>query len=155
DPIELHRLLAQLKNEGVDHLALEASSHGLDQYRIDGVAIAAAAFTNITRDHLDYHQNFERYLESKLRLFELVGDRGVAVVNADAPHSDAFIAAAHRQDLQLLTVGKSGESLKVVSIEPEDRGQRLRVLYDGHVHDVLLPLAGAFQASNALVAAAL
>src|SRR5215469_13416456 len=88
DPIETHRLLAELAREGIDHLALEASSHGLDQYRLDGVDIAAVAFTNITRDHLDYHQDFARYLAAKLRLFsEVAADSAVAVVNLDAPYA--------------------------------------------------------------------
>ena len=83
DPVEIHRLLAQLKQDGVEHLAIEASSHGLDQYRLDGVTIAAAGFTNITRDHMDYHATFEDYLAAKLRLFtEVVADGGVAVVNS-------------------------------------------------------------------------
>ena len=95
DPVELHRLLADLKHEGIEHLALEASSHGLDQYRLDGVEIAAVAFTNITRDHLDYHPTFEHYLASKLRLFtEIVRGDGLAVVNADAEHAGQFIDAA-------------------------------------------------------------
>src|ERR1700733_12251935 len=93
DPVEIHHLLAQLKQDGVEHLAIEASSHGLDQYRLDGVVVAGAGFTNITRDHMDYHATFEDYLAAKLRLFtEVVADGGVAVVNSDAEHSDAFIA---------------------------------------------------------------
>ncbi len=102
DPIEIHRLLAQMAKEGIDHLALEASSHGLAQYRLDGVDIAAVAFTNITRDHMDYHPTFEDYLTAKLRLFtEVVRDGGVAVVNADAAHADRFIAAAAARGLKL------------------------------------------------------
>ena len=95
-PIEIHRICSpQLKRDGVEHLAVEASSHGLDQFRLDGVEIAAVGFTNITRDHMDYHPTFEAYLACKLRLFaELVRDGGVAVVNADTEHADAFIAAA-------------------------------------------------------------
>jgi UDP-N-acetylmuramoyl-L-alanyl-D-glutamate--2,6-diaminopimelate ligase len=115
DPIALHRLLADLKFEGVDYLALEASSHGLDQYRLDGVRISAAAFTNITRDHLDYHATFEDYLAAKLRLFtELLRDGGMAVVNTDAEHADCFVSAAQDRRLELLTVGMSGETLKLL-----------------------------------------
>jgi len=154
DPIELHRLLAEMKAEGVDHLALEASSHGLDQYRLDGVEIAAAAFTNITRDHLDYHPSFEDYLDAKLRLFtELVRADGIAVVNTDAAHAEHFVRAVRARDLRLLTVGESGETLKLVSRTPRADGQTLSVEYDGRTYNVSLPLAGSFQASNALVAA--
>ena len=98
-PVELHRILAELKRDGVDHLAVEASSHGLDQFRLDGVDIAAVGFTNITRDHMDYHPTFEAYLDCKLRLFgELVRDGGVAVVNADAEHAGRF--HRHGQEAQ-------------------------------------------------------
>ncbi len=156
DPIELHRLLAQLKQDGIDHLALEASSHGLDQYRLDGVAIAAAAFTNITRDHMDYHAGFEAYLDAKRRLFaEVVRDGGAAVINADAAHADRFLEVAARRGLRVLTVGEHGETLRLASLTPQGAGQRLAVVYDGRTHAIALPLAGRFQASNALVAAAL
>jgi UDP-N-acetylmuramoyl-L-alanyl-D-glutamate--2,6-diaminopimelate ligase len=156
DPIELHRLLAKMKAEGVDCLALEASSHGLDQYRLDGVDIAAAAFTNITRDHLDYHPTFEDYLATKLRLFsEIVRADGVAVVNADAAHAERFVEAARMRDLRLLTVGESGHTLKLLSYTPQSDGQTLSIQYDGRTYAVSLPLAGSFQASNALVAAGL
>jgi UDP-N-acetylmuramoyl-L-alanyl-D-glutamate--2,6-diaminopimelate ligase len=156
DPIALHRLLAQLKRAGIDRLALEASSHGLDQYRLDGVRISAAAFTNITRDHLDYHASFENYLHAKLRLFtELVRDGGVAVVNADAHHAAEFCSAARERKLKLLTVGETGDTLKLVARYAHGDGQDLCVMFKGSARDVPLPLAGAFQASNALVAAAL
>jgi UDP-N-acetylmuramoyl-L-alanyl-D-glutamate--2,6-diaminopimelate ligase len=150
-PIELHRLLADLKHDGVDHLAMEASSHGLDQYRLDGVVIAAVGFTNISRDHMDYHPTFDAYLATKLRLVELA--QAVAVVNADAGHADAFIAAAERRGLDVLSVGEKGESLTLVSRAPRAGGQSLSILHGGRSHTVELPLAGAFQASNALVAA--
>jgi UDP-N-acetylmuramoyl-L-alanyl-D-glutamate--2,6-diaminopimelate ligase len=156
DPIALHRLLAELKRDGIDHLALEASSHGLDQYRLDGVRIAAAAFTNITRDHLDYHPTFEDYLNAKLRLFsELVCEGGVAVVNADAQYADRFSAAALARKLQLLTVGNSGNDLRLISQKARGDGQDLRVVYRSTEREISLPLAGSFQACNALVAAGL
>lgn len=156
DPIALHRLLAELKHQRVEHLALEASSHGLDQCRLDGVRIAAAAFTNITRDHLDYHPTFEAYLHAKLRLFcELVRDGGVAVVNTDAAHSQEFVSAAKARKLNLLTVGETGATLRLLGRKPRADGQDLQIRYDGRCWDVALPLAGSFQASNALVAAAL
>ena len=154
DPVELHAQLARLKREGVEHLALEASSHGLDQFRLDGIDVAAAAFTNITRDHMDYHATFEDYLKAKLSLFErLVRKGGIAVVNRDADHADEFIAAAERRGLRLLTVGAQGETLKLTGQVPRARGQDLSVLYQGRIRTIALPLAGLFQASNALVAA--
>lgn len=155
DPIEVQRLMAKLKHDGVDHLALEASSHGLDQFRLDGVVIAAAGFTNITRDHLDYHATFEDYLSAKLRLFAMVKDGGVAVVNVDAPRSHAFVAAAEARGLKLLTVGEQGETLKLVAREPNGDGQTLKIAHNDTLYDVALPLAGSFQAANALVAAGL
>jgi len=112
DPVEIHELLAKLKQDGVDHLAIEASSHGLDQHRLDGVTVSACGFTNITRDHMDYHATFEDYLGAKLRLFtEVVQDGGVAVVNADAAHAQAFIDAAETRGLKLITVGREGDTI--------------------------------------------
>jgi UDP-N-acetylmuramoyl-L-alanyl-D-glutamate--2,6-diaminopimelate ligase len=156
DPIETHRILAQLKDEGVEHLALEASSHGLDQYRLDGVEIAAGAFTNITRDHLDYHDTFESYLSTKLRLFrEVVRNAGIAVVNADAAHAELFREVAEKRGLKVLTVGKNGQFLNLLAADPLSDGQRLTITHANNSFDVELPLMGRFQASNALVAAAL
>ena len=156
DPIETHRILAELKREGIDHIAVEASSHGLDQYRLDGVEIAAGAFTNITRDHLDYHETFESYLSTKLRLFrEVVRNVGIAVVNADAEHAELFRAAAAERGLKVLTVGENGEFLRLVSAEPLTDGQKLNIARAGKTYDIRLPLMGRFQASNALVAAGL
>jgi UDP-N-acetylmuramoyl-L-alanyl-D-glutamate--2,6-diaminopimelate ligase len=156
DPIEIHRLLKQMKGEGIDHLALEASSHGLDQYRLDGVDIAAVAFTNITRDHMDYHPTFEDYLTAKLRLFtEVVRDGGTAVVNTDVDHADRFVAAAKARGLKLITVGETGETIKLVSRTGHGDAQTIAVLHDGTTYSIELPLAGSFQASNALVAAGL
>ena len=155
-PVELHKLLAALKGEGIEHLALEASSHGLDQYRLDGVEIAAVAFTNITRDHMDYHPTFEAYLNAKLRLFrELARDGAAAVVNADSDHAGAFIAAAAERGLRLVTVGEQGGGLKLLQRRPTQDGQRLEIAYAKKTYGIALPLAGAFQASNALVAAGL
>jgi UDP-N-acetylmuramoyl-L-alanyl-D-glutamate--2,6-diaminopimelate ligase len=156
DAIALHRLLAELDSEGVDHLALEASSHGLDQFRLDGVRIAAAAFTNITHDHLDYHADFAHYRTAKLRLFrELLVDGGVAVVNADAEHAGHFIEAARARNLRLMTVGEHGEDVHLVARQPAPDAQQLEVDYRHRRYSVSLPLVGSFQASNALVAAAL
>ena len=156
DPIELHRLLAELKGGGIDFLAMEASSHGLDQYRLDGVRIRAVAFTNISRDHMDYHATFEAYLAAKLRLFrEVVAEGGVAVIDADAAHADAFLEAAKARGLRAVTVGERGDTLKLVSRAAGDGGQTLGVVHAGRTFRIELALAGGFQASNALIAAGL
>jgi UDP-N-acetylmuramoyl-L-alanyl-D-glutamate--2,6-diaminopimelate ligase len=156
DPVEIHALLAQLKKDGVEHLAIEASSHGLDQFRLDGVKIAAAGFTNITRDHMDYHGSFAHYLAAKLRLVdEVVQPDGVAVINQDAEHAERFIAAAKGRELRLITVGETGDTLRLLSREECGDAQALTIAFGGKNHSILLPLAGAFQASNALVAAGL
>jgi UDP-N-acetylmuramoyl-L-alanyl-D-glutamate--2,6-diaminopimelate ligase len=156
DPVEIHELLARLAKDGVDRLALEASSHGLDQHRLDGVRVRACGFTNITRDHMDYHPSFDHYLAAKLRLFtEVVRDGGLAVVNADAEHSDKFIAAARARGLMLMTVGEKGDAIRLLSRESLGDYQQLKLAHDGNTYEVVLPLAGAFQASNALVAAGL
>jgi UDP-N-acetylmuramoyl-L-alanyl-D-glutamate--2,6-diaminopimelate ligase len=156
DPVEIHALLAQLARDGIDHLALEASSHGLDQHRLDGVRIKAVGFTNITRDHMDYHPSFEHYLAAKLRLFsEVVQDGGIAVVNADAEHSEKFIAAAQARKLTVMTVGAAGETIQMLACESLGDYQQLKLAHAGSTYDVVLPLAGVFQASNALVAAGL
>jgi UDP-N-acetylmuramoyl-L-alanyl-D-glutamate--2,6-diaminopimelate ligase len=154
DPVALHETLAKLAGEGITHLAFEASSHGLDQYRLDGVRLKAAAFTNLGRDHLDYHPTAEAYLAAKLRLFsELLPPDGLAVVNADAEQAPAVVAAAAGR--KVLTVGKAGETLKLVGLDRDGFTQRLRVLSDGRAIEVRLPLLGAYQAENALAAAGL
>jgi UDP-N-acetylmuramoyl-L-alanyl-D-glutamate--2,6-diaminopimelate ligase len=156
DPVEIHELLAKLKAEGVDRLAIEASSHGLDQRRLDAVRIKGCGFTNITRDHMDYHATFEDYLAVKLRLFtELVVDGGVAVVNADADHAEHFIAAARARGLTLITVGRKGETIHLDRREDQGGTQALTLRHAGKIHHLTLPLAGEFQTSNALVAAGL
>jgi UDP-N-acetylmuramoyl-L-alanyl-D-glutamate--2,6-diaminopimelate ligase len=156
DPVEIHELLAKLKQDGVDHLAIEASSHGLDQHRLDGVKVSGCGFTNITRDHMDYHPTFEDYLAAKLRLFtEVVQDGGVAVVNADAAHAEHFIAAAKARDLKLITVGRKGDTIHLDRREDRGGAQALTLHYAGKIFYIELPQAGEFQASNALVAAGL
>ncbi len=156
DPVELHRLLKRLADAGIDHLAVEASSHGLDQHRLDGVELAAGAFTNISRDHLDYHPTFQSYLDSKLRLFgELLPRGAAAVVNADTGHADAVIAAARGRGLEVLTVGRNGRDLRLVSQRRDGLGQVLELSFDDRSEQVRLPLVGDFQAANALVAAGL
>ncbi len=156
DPVALHRTLAELAEEGITHLAMEASSHGLDQHRLDGVRVAAGAFTNLSRDHLDYHPTIEAYLAAKLRLFEaLVVDGGSAVIDVDHEHADAVVAAAKKRGLKLITVGRHGDGIRLVSAAIDGFAQRMTVEYAGQRFDVRLPLVGGFQIENALVAAGL
>ena len=153
DPAALHETLGNLAGDGVECLAMEASSHGIDQYRLDGVRLAAAAFTNLTRDHLDYHGSMGAYLKAKLRLFsEIMAPRGQVVVNADTPYREAVLAVAAQCSHTVMTYGSEGRDVRLGSIEPVARGQRLEIVVLGRTHDVTLPLIGAFQASNALCA---
>jgi UDP-N-acetylmuramoyl-L-alanyl-D-glutamate--2,6-diaminopimelate ligase len=156
DPVSLHRILAELAADGVTHLAFEASSHGLDQHRLDGVRIKAAAFTNLGRDHLDYHPTMEAYLAAKLRLFaDVLPEDGIAVVNADSAEAAQVMAAAQGAGRRVMTVGRAGEDLKLQRLVPEGFAQRMSVAHEGRVYDVRLPLLGEYQASNALVASGL
>ncbi|MDX5594031.1 UDP-N-acetylmuramoylalanyl-D-glutamyl-2,6-diaminopimelate--D-alanyl-D-alanine ligase [Pseudovibrio sp. SPO723] len=156
DPVKLHEGLAQLAKDGVTHAAMEASSHGLDQHRLDGVWLVSAGFTNLGRDHMDYHPTVEDYLQAKLRLFrEVLPDGAAVVVDPEAPFGDRVVAVAEERGLPLFTVGANGEGLKLVSDKPEGFGQLLELQCDGETHSVMLPLAGEFQVSNALVAAGL
>ncbi|QFR35090.1 UDP-N-acetylmuramoyl-L-alanyl-D-glutamate--2,6-diaminopimelate ligase [Ancylobacter sp. TS-1] len=156
DPIELHRTLHALAGEGVTHLCLEASSHGLDQHRLDGVRLKAGAFTNLSRDHLDYHPTMEAYLDAKMRLFRDLVPRGggaaVWVDTAEGSHA-AQIAAEH--ELDVLGIGVAGAGISLLSRADEGLGQRLEIEAEGERYVLRLPLVGAFQACNALVAAGL
>ena len=145
-----------LAREGVTHAAFEASSHGLSQYRTEGLPVKAAAFTNLSRDHLDYHGTMEAYLEAKLRLFtEVVDADGAAVVWADDAASTRVAELAQERGLRLITLGEKGETLKLVGREPGQLGQVLTVEAGGRRHTIRLPLIGAYQAANALTAAGL
>jgi UDP-N-acetylmuramoyl-L-alanyl-D-glutamate--2,6-diaminopimelate ligase len=156
DPVALHRTLDTFAGEGVTHLAIEASSHGLDQFRLDGLRIAAAAFTNITRDHLDYHENFETYLAAKLRLFNtLVQSDGAAVVDADHAHADEVVAAAKARGLSILSVGRKGIGIRLADTLIDGFAQKVTLEHGGKIFHVRLPLVGEFQVENALVAAGL
>jgi UDP-N-acetylmuramoyl-L-alanyl-D-glutamate--2,6-diaminopimelate ligase len=159
DPVALGHMLSDLAHEGVTHAAIEASSHGLDQFRLDGVRLSSAGFSNLTRDHLDYHGSAEAYRAAKLRLFSVLLPRGApAVVNADMDGETLLalrgIAAARGLDLRL--VGEAGDAIKLVSAVPLPHGQRLRISVDGAAaRDFEIALPGRFQADNALMAAAL
>ena len=148
--------LADLAGRGVTHLAMEASSHGIDQRRLDGVHLAAAGFLNLTQDHLDYHGTMEAYAAAKLRLFERLLPRGrAAVLNADSDAYGAFAAAAIGAGHTVMSVGERGQALRLLDRQAVTEGQRLTISAFGETFETLLPLAGAFQAANALAAAGL
>jgi UDP-N-acetylmuramoyl-L-alanyl-D-glutamate--2,6-diaminopimelate ligase len=148
--------MAGLAVEGVTHAAFEASSHGLDQYRTEGLTVKAAAFTNLSHDHLDYHGTMDAYLQAKLRLFgEVVERGGAAVVWADDEYSASVIDTVTSRGIRLLTVGTKGEALRLVSREPTQLGQTLVVAAGDLMQKVELPLIGAYQVANALVSAGL
>ena len=154
DPVRLHETLQNLAGRGIDRLALEASSHGLDQFRLDGVRIRAAAFTNLSRDHLDYHGSMAAYRSAKLRLFtDLLDDSGHAVVNADEPAAEIFAAACQTRGIPVTRYGRRQDSdLVLDGYEPGSGGGTLALTIDGTVHRIRLRLPGAFQAMNVLAA---
>lgn len=157
DPVAIHATLDQLAREGVQHVAMEASSHGLSQYRLHGVKLAAGAFTNLTQDHLDYHSDFNDYRQAKMKLFsELLPKGAPAVINADSPELDAFEGAALKAGLKPFTVGWRGRDLRISEALPRGTGQDLVIQWgEGAANErtVHLPLIGEFQALNALCAA--
>lgn len=156
DPISLHETLDRLARDGITRLAMEASSHGIDQRRLDGVRLAAAGFTNLGRDHLDYHGTTEAYAAAKLRLFDtLLPDDAPAIINADGPYADVFHEGVRKRGLKLLTTGSLGETLRLVEARPEGFAQALTIEAFGTLYRTTLPLIGAFQVENALVAAGL
>ncbi|MCW5718444.1 MAG: UDP-N-acetylmuramoyl-L-alanyl-D-glutamate--2,6-diaminopimelate ligase [Bauldia sp.] len=155
DPVKLHQTLDRLSREGVEHVAIEASSHGLDQHRLDGLRLAAAGFTNLGRDHLDYHPSLADYLAAKLRLFrDLLPEGATAVINADSAVATDVVAAVP-DGCRLITVGRRGGDIRLESLATDGLAQVLTLDAFGRPMRVRLPLAGAFQAENALVAAAL
>lgn len=148
--------MAGLERMGITHAAFEASSHGLAQYRTEGLPVHAAAFTNFSRDHLDYHETMHAYFEAKMRLFsEVVEPDGTAVVWMDDSKSDEVLRRCRQRGLRIITVGRNGESLKLLSRETTPLGQRLVVEADGRNHTINLSLIGAYQAANGLTAAGL
>lgn len=155
-PVALHQTLDDLAARGVTHLAMEASSLGIDQRRLDGVRLSVGAFTNFSRDHLDHHADLEDYFNAKMRLFDTLLQRGqTAVVDADSDVADSVLAVCAARGLNPFRVGAKGEEIKLLSAAPRALRTHLRLRFGGEDHDVELPLAGAFQVSNALVAAGL
>jgi UDP-N-acetylmuramoyl-L-alanyl-D-glutamate--2,6-diaminopimelate ligase len=153
DPVQLHADLATLAREGVTHLAIEASSHGLDQHRLDGLKLSVAAFTNLTHEHLDYHPTMDAYFDAKARLFaELLPTGGTAVANADSERTAALAEICRRRGQRFWTYGAKGRELRLLSDRPTPGGQHLVIEVLGIRHEVELPLVGGFQASNALAA---
>ena len=156
DPMVLHRILSELADEGITHCSMEASSHGLDQHRLDGVRLSAGAFTNLGRDHLDYHASMENYFAAKMRLFEALLRPGApAVIFADDAWSERTIERARARGLEVLTVGRNGDFLTLKRVEHQRSRQIAEIHHGGAIYQVTLPLAGDFQLSNALVAAGL
>lgn len=156
DPVAIHATLQTLAQDGVSHVAMEASSHGLAQYRLDAVTLAGVAFTNLTQDHLDYHETMDEYRAAKLRLFSELAQSGCpAVVNADSDQRLFFEDAAQQAGLTPVSVGWRGADLKIEELMPKATGQRLFLDWRGEKAAIDLPLIGEFQALNALTAAGL
>lgn len=153
DALSLHRDLASLKSQGIDHVAIEASSQGLDQRRVDGVKFSAVAFTNLSRDHLDYHADMAAYRAAKVRLFsDLIGEGGAAVINVDDAEYEPFMFAALSRGAVVMTIGREGAWFEIGSIVNDGYGQKVTGRLVGEPVSFRLPLTGAFQVSNALVA---
>jgi len=154
--VELHQWLHALNLEGVTHLAMEASSHGLDQYRLDGVKLATAGFTNLGRDHMDYHCSFEEYFSAKMRLFtEILPKGSPAVIFADSKYGIEAAQQATAARCKVLTVGRKGDFIRIKRVEHERFRQFGELEYEGKIYEVMLPLAGDFQMANAVVASGL
>lgn len=153
DSAELHRILADMANHGVEHLAMEASSHGLDQYRLDGVNVSLAAFTNLSRDHLDYHGDEQSYFHAKKRLFtELLDQGGTAVINADISEFSELSAALNIRGISILGFGRTATDIRLDRQRPVGDGQILDISIGSGNYQVVLPLIGEFQASNVMCA---
>lgn len=156
DPVSLHQTLSDIAEDGITHLAMEASSHGIDQRRLDGVRLKAAAFTNLGRDHLDYHPTMEDYFAAKMRLFDtLLPEDGIGVVDVDSNWGERAADVLDRRGIEMMTVGVTGATLRLSDTLIDKGGQRLILRHGGVDHRVFVPLHGAFQVNNAVVAAAL
>ncbi|WP_299294022.1 UDP-N-acetylmuramoyl-L-alanyl-D-glutamate--2,6-diaminopimelate ligase [uncultured Tateyamaria sp.] len=156
EPITLHRTLAEAAANGITHAAMEASSHGLDQRRLDGVTLKAAGFTNFTQDHLDYHETFEAYFDAKAGLFaRVLPEDGMAVINLDDARGVDMAAIAQARGQQVLAVGRDGGDLRLTAQRFDARGQDVRFEYDGKAYASRMPLIGGFQADNVMLACGL
>ncbi len=154
DPITLHQTLSNLKSQGFEHVVMEASSHGLDQRRLDGVNVSAAAFTNLSRDHLDYHKDLDSYFGAKARLFlSVLKSGGLGVVNAEDERKDILINILTKRGCRTLQYGAHGEAeLRIDAIHPEPNGQHIHLTLQGHEYELHVPLVGSFQIYNMLAA---
>lgn len=156
DPIMIHRSLSDLYNLGVNHVVIEASSHGLDQRRLDGLNISASAFTNLTHDHLDYHKTEAEYLNAKKRLFsDLMRPSSTAVINIDSPFASEIQEICISKSHKIITVGKSESNIRLLNQRTSLTGQKIAVVYEEKIYEISLPLVGHFQAINALMAVGL
>ncbi len=156
EPITLHRILAEARDNGITHAAMEASSHGLDQRRLDGVTLTAAGFTNFTQDHLDYHHTFEAYFDAKAGLFaRVLPEDGTAVINMDDPRGVDMAAIARARGQKVLSVGRDGGDLHLSAQRFDSTGQDVRFDYAGKAFTARLPLIGGFQADNVMLACGL
>lgn len=156
EPVTLHETLDAMAGAGVTHLAMEVSSHALAQYRADGVRFSAAAFTNLTQDHLDFHESLDAYFAAKLRLFaDLLPAGGSAVINSDGARAADVAAAAARRNLKIITTGRHGETIRIRKVAPTPYGLDVDIEAEGRIRPLALPLIGAFQAENACLAAGL
>lgn len=153
DPVSLHAELADLAAVGITHLAMEASSHGLDQYRLDGVRMSAAGYTNLSHDHLDYHGDMETYFQSKARVFSEVLEPGsLAVINADDEYYPQLKAICDKAGHKVISYGETGEDILLKSRTPKPDGQEIEIIVNGEEHILTIPLVGDFQVMNALCA---
>lgn len=153
DSITLHEILQNLKKEHIEHMAFEASSHGLHQHRLDSVRLKVAVFTNLSNDHLDYHQTLKGYFDAKARLFEeLIHERGCAVLNADIPEYNALAAICQKRSISTFSFGKSGKNISLISRTPHEDEQEIHLSVEGKSYYFTLPLVGEFQAYNMIAA---
>ncbi|MDX9689481.1 MAG: UDP-N-acetylmuramoyl-L-alanyl-D-glutamate--2,6-diaminopimelate ligase [Alphaproteobacteria bacterium] len=153
DPITLHKLIDSQASHNVTHLAMEASSHGIELHRLDHVRTSYAAFTNLSRDHLDYHKTMESYFAAKLRLFtSILRSDGVAIINADIPEYDSLLGVCTSRNLKYLTYGKQGKDVRLLSSSPIAGGQTMQFEALGTKYDIVLPIVGSFQIDNSLCA---
>ncbi len=155
DPVSLHEKLAQMAGDGIESIAIEASSHGIEQYRIDGVHVAVAAFTNFSQDHLDYHKHMDGYFTAKSRLFsEILDQGGVAILNADIPRYKSLLEICKARDIKVLSYGKNGADIKLISNVIKSASQQIEIEVMGGYYSLELPLVGQFQVMNVLCALA-